>query len=107
MKGLTERWLRSKDYRRAVHCVMAAIHCLDFTPQQQMQHSEEEKMRTLKLMMPILKIATSTFMSRGDLVNAEKAASAGLKIATKLPEEESAKFRGHLHFNRGLVRGIP
>lgn len=107
MRELTETWYGKKDARRALHCVLAAVHCLDFTPQEQMNQEEDVKERCVRVMLPILELAMKVFMLRGQLIQAEKAASAGLKISTKLPEKETAILRRTLHFNRGLVRGNP
>jgi len=107
LRALTEKWYEKKDYRRALHCAMCGVHALDFTPQEQMNQDEEQKLLCIRGMLPILDLAAKVFMMRGDLVNAEKATTAGLKVCTKLPDEETLQLRRDLHFNRGLVRGNP
>jgi len=104
-RELGNTWFGRQDFRRALHCTMAAVHSLDFTPHEQMQHPEEQKRSSSKAMLPIMSNLAMIFLKRGDAANAEKAASAGLKCAGKLPDDETAALRAKLRYRRGLARG--
>lgn len=105
LKRMFKEWYDQNDFRRALHCIMGAVHALDFMPSEQLSHSEEQRNRASQLMLPIMSNAAMVFLKRGDFNNAAIAASAGLRCSKKLPEEETKDIRKLLLYRRGLARG--
>jgi len=104
MRKMSNDWFNKDDFRRALHCIMGAVHALDFIPSVQMSHSPEERAQVSLAMLPVMSNAAMIFLKRGDFFNAVQAASAGLRCAQKVPDEEANPFRAKLLFRRGLAR---
>lgn len=105
LRKLGNDWYNKDDFRRALHCLMGAVYTLDWMPTEQMGQSEEQRAQVSELMLPVMSNVTMVFLKRGDFANAEKAATCGLRCATKLPAEETVALRAKLHYRRGLARG--
>lgn len=104
LKQLGNDMTQREDYRRALHCALAAIHCLDFCPLEQQGQSEEQRQQVAQTMLPVLCNFTWVFLKRGDWENADKAATSGLLCAEKLPPKETSVLRAKLFYRRALAR---
>eukprot|EP00933_Yihiella_yeosuensis_P029103 TRINITY_DN2280_c0_g1_i1.p1 TRINITY_DN2280_c0_g1~~TRINITY_DN2280_c0_g1_i1.p1 ORF type:complete len:312 (+),score=60.99 TRINITY_DN2280_c0_g1_i1:135-1070(+) len=107
MKSLGNDWYNRGDFRRALHCCLGAVHALDFSPNEQLQQSEEQRQQSASAMLPILSNLCMVFMKRGDLRNTIRTASTGLRCADKLPKDNAAPLRAKLLYRRALARGNP
>lgn len=95
------------DYRRALHFALGGVHYLDFTPQEQVDQSEEQRLLVARAMVAMLSNLALVFLKRGDVPNGERSASLGLRAADRLPRDESTAARAKLLYRRGLARGEP
>lgn len=105
LRGMSNKWYKAVDYRRALHCIMGAVHALDWPPAEQVSFSKEQTAEVAQAMLPVMSNAAMIFLKRGDFGNAIIAASAGLKVAGKLPAEETQALRAKLLWRRGIARG--
>lgn len=106
LRELGNNWHAAGDFRRALHCVMGAVHALDFSPSEQMQLSEGQRSGCGREMLPLMANASAIFLARGDHENAVRAASAGLRCAKLLPQDsaELRDLKAKLLYRRGLAR---
>lgn len=103
LRAMGNDWFGKEDFRRALHCVMGAVYTLDFTPAEQMSQTDEERMRCSKVMLTILSNASMVFLKRGDFENASKAATAGLRCASRLPEDTTTSTKAKLLYRRAIA----
>eukprot|EP00929_Paragymnodinium_shiwhaense_P118856 TRINITY_DN90753_c0_g1_i1.p1 TRINITY_DN90753_c0_g1~~TRINITY_DN90753_c0_g1_i1.p1 ORF type:complete len:283 (+),score=47.42 TRINITY_DN90753_c0_g1_i1:119-967(+) len=94
-----------QDGMRSLRFCLGALHCMDFTPQEQGQLSDVERQQTADGLVSVLGNLALVFLRRRDLVNAIRAATAGLKITHKLPKEVARQRRAKLFYRRALARG--
>jgi len=102
LRNLGNEWFQKGDYRRALHCSLGAVHCLDYPPLWQQDQSEEQRRQLAQGMLPVMGNVAMICLKRGDFQSACTAASSGLLVAKKLPEEATAVLRSKLHYRRAL-----
>jgi tetratricopeptide (TPR) repeat protein len=105
LRNLGNDWYHKEDFRRALHCVLGAVHCLDYPPLWQQDQSEEQRRELAEAMLPVMSNLSMVCLKRGDFQSADTAASSGLLVAKKLLVEETAKLCSKLHYRRALARG--
>lgn len=107
LRELGNDWYKKGDFRRALHCMLGAIHSLDVKPAEQLEFDEQQQLLSARALLPVLSNLAMILLMRGDFENADRAATSGLRCAKKLPTEESAPMRAKLHYRRALARGEP
>ncbi|CAE8612561.1 unnamed protein product [Polarella glacialis] len=68
LRQMGNDWYKRDDFRRALHCGLGAVHTLDFSPNEQLAFSEQQRQQTAASMVPVLSNLTMVFLRRGDLV---------------------------------------
>ncbi|CAJ1378690.1 unnamed protein product, partial [Effrenium voratum] len=107
LKTLGNDWYGRDDYRRALHCNLGALHSVDFTPQEQLDMDDGQRLAVANMLLPIVSNLAQVFLKRGDWRNAIKAATLGLRHLGKTSLEDANKFEAKLRFRRALARGEP
>eukprot|EP00439_Symbiodinium_sp_Y106_P045721 s1679_g5.t2 len=107
LRELGNKWYRTDDFRRALHCNLGAIHAVDFTPHEQMDMTDEQRLAVARELLPVLSNLAQVFLKRGDFGNVVKAAHLGLRNANKLPGDEADTFKAKLRYRRALALGEP
>mmetsp|Transcript_8696 Transcript_8696/g.24530 ORF Transcript_8696/g.24530 Transcript_8696/m.24530 type:complete len:341 (+) Transcript_8696:63-1085(+) len=107
LRELGNGFFGSGDYRRALHCMLGALHSLDYSPAVQLEMAEEDRASVVEAMQPVLANLSIIFLRRGDFPNVVKAVDVALKCADKLPPEETQETRVKLLYRRALAKGEP
>jgi len=98
------QWYEKSDLRRALHCLMGAVHSLDYSPSEQLAQESHERDLASQSMMTIMSNLAMVFLKRGDFVNADKAGTAGLRCSDKLPADDVRAIKAKLLYRRALAR---
>jgi len=107
LRALGNEWYARDDFRRALHCMLGAVHTLDWKPAEQLGQSDEQRQQVAETLLPVLSNLAMVLLKRGSFELADRAATAGLRCAQKLPKESSASLRAKLRYRRALARGEP
>ncbi|CAE7596860.1 NMRAL1 [Symbiodinium natans] len=107
LREMGNKWYRADDYRRALHCNLGAIHAVDFTPNEQVNMTDDQRLAVARELLPVLSNLAQVFLKRGDFGNVAKAAHLGLRNVCKLPGDEADVFKAKLRYRRALALGEP
>jgi len=105
LRALGNEWYARDDFRRALHCMLGAVHTLDWKPAEQLGQSDEQRQQVAEALLPVLSNLAMVLLKRGSFEITERAATAGLRCAQKLPQENNASLRAKLRYRRALARG--
>mmetsp|Transcript_88827 Transcript_88827/g.176604 ORF Transcript_88827/g.176604 Transcript_88827/m.176604 type:complete len:331 (+) Transcript_88827:61-1053(+) len=105
LRALGNEWYARGDLRRALHCMLGAVHALDWVPAEQLAQSDDQRQQVAESLLPVLGNLAMVLLKRGSFEAVQRAATAGLRCAQKLPAETCAPLRAKLRYRRALARG--